>query len=300
MAGTRSNATSNTSFSVCQVSNRVRFTEMMAAVAPPAFSRRPRSLGAAPHEMKLRVQSPWFEAIASGHKIVEGRLYTDKLAAMKKGDPLIFSKSAGRQEPGAPRLPEQSVVVIVTDVKKYPSFEAMLKTETLARALPGITTVEKGIEVYRQFYTPEDEAKLGVAAITFSGVKPVAAKPLSARKTLRVPALGAAPGILAPKPAIVAKVATLKAALPVAVAVAKVASLAAAKASVKKAATLKKVVSIKKSLQKAVAAVAAAPAPLAPKGLAARSRSRSRARTSRATRGRATRSRCTRKRNARR
>ncbi|KAL8479495.1 hypothetical protein ACS0TY_026407 [Phlomoides rotata] len=41
----------------------------------------------------------------------------------------------------------------------------MLESESLARVLPGITSVEEGVQVYRNFYSEEKERSNGVLAI---------------------------------------------------------------------------------------------------------------------------------------
>ena len=41
----------------------------------------------------------------------------------------------------------------------------MLQTEGLDKALPGIDDMDKGVQVYRQFYTEEEEKESGVFAI---------------------------------------------------------------------------------------------------------------------------------------
>ena len=41
----------------------------------------------------------------------------------------------------------------------------MIKKETLKRTLPGVPTIDCGVEVYRQYYSEELEKKFGVLAI---------------------------------------------------------------------------------------------------------------------------------------
>jgi serine/threonine protein kinase len=50
------------------------------------------------------------------------------------------------------------------EVVEYPSFEAMIG-EGLNNVLPGIDSVEQGRAIYYQFYSPEEESKLGVIAL---------------------------------------------------------------------------------------------------------------------------------------
>ncbi|MQL86960.1 hypothetical protein Taro_019490, partial [Colocasia esculenta] len=57
---------------------------------------------------------------------------------------------------------------LLNHVKKYPSFLEMLKAESLTKVLPGVKTIEEGVQVYRNFYTEEKEKKSGVLAISVS------------------------------------------------------------------------------------------------------------------------------------
>ncbi|EGD76902.1 ProFAR isomerase associated superfamily [Salpingoeca rosetta] len=106
---------------------------------------------------EVQVVEPWFSFIAQGKKTVEGRLASDKYTGLGVGCTIAF-----RCEP-TPDLPP--VHVTVTRVVRYPSIALYLEAEGLSRCLPGIETLAEGVQVYRQFYTEEDEQRLGVLAI---------------------------------------------------------------------------------------------------------------------------------------
>jgi hypothetical protein len=53
----------------------------------------------------------------------------------------------------------------VQDVHRYTSFSEMLKVEGLAKVLPGVESIEEGVQVYRNFYSEEKERMNGVVAI---------------------------------------------------------------------------------------------------------------------------------------
>ena len=75
---------------------------------------------------------------------------------LKKGTVLVINKS----ERGGVRA-------VVTDVRHYKSFEDYLSSEGLRTTLPGVTSIQEGVAVYRQFYSSADEAEHGVVAVEF-------------------------------------------------------------------------------------------------------------------------------------
>ena len=107
----------------------------------------------------FRVQDPWFTLIREGLKVVEGRLNKGHFSKLKKGD-IVHWKASGKNH-------TQCTTKIVK-VVHYPSFEAMLRTETLEHVLPGVPDVESGVKVYRKFFTEDKERELGVLAIRVS------------------------------------------------------------------------------------------------------------------------------------
>ncbi|XP_015583632.1 uncharacterized protein LOC8284754 isoform X2 [Ricinus communis] len=102
---------------------------------------------------ELHVQEPFFSLLKDGLKTIEGRCADDNYS---------------RIEPGALLLINKSVVLEVKDVRRYPSFLKMLEAESLSKVLPGVKTIEEGVEVYRKFYTEEKEMSNGVLAICVS------------------------------------------------------------------------------------------------------------------------------------
>ena len=104
-------------------------------------------------EYKKDVQEPWFSLIKKGTKTVEGRLNKGDLALLKRGDILTFENSG------------ETVNATVTDIIRYNTFEDMLNKETLATTLPGIKSLSDGVNVYRRFYSADQEKVHGVIAI---------------------------------------------------------------------------------------------------------------------------------------
>ena len=101
---------------------------------------------------------PYFTFVKNGQKTIEGRLKKGEYANLKAEDHIVVSNDAETD----------SVEVVVKDIRLYPTFELMLNSENLKQVLPDIETIDQAIQVYRQFYTPEQEAEFGVIAIEIS------------------------------------------------------------------------------------------------------------------------------------
>ena len=107
-------------------------------------------------EWEMGLQEEYLRLIKEGKKKIEGRLYDEKRRQIKPGDTIIF---------------EGKLKVKVKALRLYPSFREMLSEEGLGNVLPGIKTIEEGIQIYRQFYTEEEEKKHGVVAIEIEPIK---------------------------------------------------------------------------------------------------------------------------------
>ena len=105
------------------------------------------------HEI-MHVQEPWFSHIKEGRKSIEGRLNKGRFAALKKNQIVIWQNG------------DKKVKTKIVDIFNYKTFRQMIEQEGLKHSLPGIDTVDNGVDnVYMKFYTPEKEAEFGVLAI---------------------------------------------------------------------------------------------------------------------------------------
>ncbi|RYR42564.1 hypothetical protein Ahy_A08g039028 isoform C [Arachis hypogaea] len=102
---------------------------------------------------EIHVQEPFFSQLKDGLKTVEGRCAGGKYSRIGLGNLILVNKS---------------VVFEVQEIRWYPTFADMLETENLGKVLPGVDSVEKGVEIYRRFYTEEKEKSNGVLAIGVS------------------------------------------------------------------------------------------------------------------------------------
>ncbi|KAI3700334.1 hypothetical protein L2E82_44960 [Cichorium intybus] len=101
-------------------------------------------------EFGLHVQEPFFSQIKDGQKTIEGRCAGGDYNRIESGSLILFNKC---------------LLLQVHDVHCYGSFFDMLSTEDLAKVLPGVETVEEGVQIYRRFYSEEKEKSNGVLAI---------------------------------------------------------------------------------------------------------------------------------------
>jgi len=76
---------------------------------------------------------------------------------MKKGDYIIFENS----DQGFKR----EFRVKITSIHNYNSFEDYLRVETLEKCLPGVNTMEEGLQIYYKYYSKKDEEKYNIIAI---------------------------------------------------------------------------------------------------------------------------------------
>lgn len=104
---------------------------------------------------ELHVQEPFFLQLKDGQKTIEGRCAVGNYNRIGSGSLIIFNRC---------------LVFEVQDVHRYSSFSEMLGAESLAKVLPGVETIEEGVQIYRKFYTEETERTNGVLAIFVSKV----------------------------------------------------------------------------------------------------------------------------------
>lgn len=115
-------------------------------------------------------QDPYFAYPKSGQKTIAGHVREDKYRLVRPGG---YFRVDNHDD-------TEAVEVRVLRVANYRSFRELLETEPLKKVLPDVDSVDDGIKVYRQFYTPEQEKAFGVVA-------------LEVEVTKRLPSLSAAP-----------------------------------------------------------------------------------------------------------
>jgi ASC-1-like (ASCH) protein len=98
---------------------------------------------------------PYFTYLKNGQKTIEGRMRKGWYCNVQPGDEIeVLNEDES-----------DKVEVMVKRVTPYPSIREMFTQEPIKKLLPEVESIEEGIEVYRKFYTPEQEQEFGMVAI---------------------------------------------------------------------------------------------------------------------------------------
>lgn len=107
---------------------------------------------------KIHCKDPWFSLIRQGTKPVEGRKKTHTYQRIKAGDHINFVNG------------NESFKAIVTEVREYATIEDYFEDVTLEKALPGVVTLEEGLNIYYHWSSEESVKQYGFLGFF---VKPV-------------------------------------------------------------------------------------------------------------------------------
>lgn len=100
-------------------------------------------------------QEPYFTFLKNGQKTIEGRLQKGWYLHVAPGDHINVSNADETD----------SITTEVIRVQRYKNIREMLKSEGIGKLLPDIVSIDDGINVYRRYYTAEDEKSYGAVAI---------------------------------------------------------------------------------------------------------------------------------------
>lgn len=109
------------------------------------------------HEFRLH-QEP-YDAIASGKKTIEARLFDEKRQAITLGDELVFISR---------KNPDQRVRARVGALHKAVTFQELFANNEAEKF--GKPTVEELIAQIAEFYSEEDQRQHGVVGIEFARI----------------------------------------------------------------------------------------------------------------------------------
>ena len=98
---------------------------------------------------KKNLSEPWFTLIKLRIKTVEGRLNKGDFVNMNIGDSIIFTNN----ELGF----ERQFDIVIKHISFYYNFEIYLEKEALSCCLPGIDTIEEGLQIYNKYYQETDQ-----------------------------------------------------------------------------------------------------------------------------------------------
>ena len=82
----------------------------------------------------MRLREPWFSAVAAGRKTIEGRLASYRCAY-------------GVVDISNVENPARVFPVCVVRITHYRGWRELLEVEGLERVLPGVSTIEAGVQV---------------------------------------------------------------------------------------------------------------------------------------------------------
>lgn len=105
------------------------------------------------------ISEPWFSLIKLGIKKVEGRINKGDFTLMIPGDFITFTNN----ELGF----ERKFKIEIRRTSCYDNFQTYLENETVERCLPGIDTIEAGLNVYYKYYDKRDDFKHKIKSFTF-------------------------------------------------------------------------------------------------------------------------------------
>lgn len=106
------------------------------------------------HELKLATEP--FEAIASGRKTIEVRLFDEKRQAIQLGDTIIFTNREN---------PSQTLKVKVIGLLRYDTFADLFNSNEPAKF--GGETAEWLLNQISEFYSEDEQRQYGVLGIQF-------------------------------------------------------------------------------------------------------------------------------------
>jgi len=101
----------------------------------------------------IHCEDPWFSYIREGIKPVEGRKNTHTYQKIGVGDQISFSNG------------KDSFIANVIEIREYRSIEDYLEDVTLEKALPGVKTIQEGLNIYYQWSTEEKIRQYGFLGI---------------------------------------------------------------------------------------------------------------------------------------
>ncbi|PIS03266.1 MAG: hypothetical protein COT85_00880 [Chlamydiae bacterium CG10_big_fil_rev_8_21_14_0_10_42_34] len=82
---------------------------------------------------------PFYDKIADGTKNIEVRHLSGHLSNIKVGDFIKFT------------LDNQSMTCKVVAIRKYRTYEELLRAEDLNRVVPGVKTIDEALDIYKTF-----------------------------------------------------------------------------------------------------------------------------------------------------
>jgi ASC-1-like (ASCH) protein len=108
--------------------------------------------------IQFKVQNVYFINIKNKKKTTEGRIAKNKYLRLKEGEKIEFISN----------FKKESIYAQVKRVNQYKTFRDMLESEGVDNMLPGVSSIEEGVKIYRSFGDYDKQVKeYGCVAIQF-------------------------------------------------------------------------------------------------------------------------------------
>jgi ASC-1-like (ASCH) protein len=105
---------------------------------------------------RIRINPPWIQKIREGSKKFEGRCYWKSIPSIRPGDILEVYCDIPEIEPYSVR---------VIQIHRFLTFRHALEGLGLEQTLPGVETLDQGVEIYHRFVSQTTQEANGVAMI---------------------------------------------------------------------------------------------------------------------------------------
>ena len=113
---------------------------------------------------KMSLNDPWFHYVKSNQKLYEGRKYSEQMRSIKIGDQIILNHHTDPQQ--------ESFTRKVIGIHPFKTFSEGLsdfeKKGLLERILPGVESVEDGVNIYFRYVSLKTQEQVGVVFFELS------------------------------------------------------------------------------------------------------------------------------------
>lgn len=106
----------------------------------------------------MRLNERWFDLVKKGVKTFEGRSIKKEF---KLGDVIEFTDMEGKE----------SFTTEVTSIHIFKNFRKALEMLGLQKTLPGVESIEEGVDIYRKYVSLETQERLGVYMLGIELIK---------------------------------------------------------------------------------------------------------------------------------
>lgn len=110
---------------------------------------------------QITLNDPWFDLVKTGQKKYEGRCFWKWALGYNIGDTLRISSATRDVEPFSVRI---------DDILRFKTFEEALSILGLDDTLPGVASIQEGVDIYYKFVSLKTQQTHGVCMIKVSAL----------------------------------------------------------------------------------------------------------------------------------